>query len=53
MPRAMMTENADGPALTLFDENDRIRIEVDAFKAGPQISIYDKSKKRTVVAFSN
>lgn len=53
LPRAMMTENADGPSLTLFDEDARIRIEVDALKPGPQISIYDKDRKRTVVAFSN
>jgi hypothetical protein len=52
-PRAMMTENANGPSLTLFDEDARIRIEVDALKPGPQISIYDKARKRTVVAFSD
>jgi hypothetical protein len=52
-PRALVTEHTNGPSLTLFDEADRIRIEVDALTAGPQISIYDKNRKRTVVAFSN
>ncbi len=53
LPRAIMSEDANGPSLTLFDEADKIRIVLDAGRAGPQISIYDKNRKRTVVAFSN
>jgi hypothetical protein len=52
-PLAIMTEHGKGPAFTLFDEESRIRIELDALNSGPQISIYDKDRKRTVVAFSN
>jgi hypothetical protein len=52
-PRATMGEHADGPAFTLFDEDDKLRVAANAKGQATQIAIYDKNTKRIWVVPSN
>ncbi len=45
-PRATIKQSADGPSLSLFDEDDKLRIAVVAKGQATQIAIYDKNTKR-------
>lgn len=49
-PRASITEGLKGPYLALFDEDDKLRVAVDASNRSPTITIYDaRLKKRWTV----
>jgi hypothetical protein len=52
-PRATMGEHADGPAFTLFDEDDKLRVAAVAKGQSTQIAIYDKDTKRIWVVPTN
>ncbi|MGD0790139.1 MAG: hypothetical protein ABR920_00085 [Terriglobales bacterium] len=52
-PRATMKESANGPAITLFDEGDKLRVAVLARGEATQIAIYDKDTKRIWVVPTN
>jgi hypothetical protein len=52
-PRATMGEHADGPAFTLFDEDDKLRVAAVAKTQTTQIAIYDKNTKRIWVVPTN
>jgi len=54
-PRATINESANGPALSLFDEDDKLRIAMvaRAQAQATQIAIYDKNTKRIWVVPTN
>jgi hypothetical protein len=52
-PRAILKESTNGPALSLFDENSKLRITATARGDASQIAIYDKSTKRIWVVPTN
>jgi hypothetical protein len=52
-PRALMSEHEDGPAVSLFDEGDKLRVAMVAKGAATQIAIYDKNTKRIWVVPTN
>jgi hypothetical protein len=52
-PRALIGEHADGPAFSLFDEDDKLRVAAVAKRQTTQIAIYDKDTKRIWVVPGN
>jgi hypothetical protein len=48
-----MSEHANGPSLTLFDEDAKLRMLVHAENQAPQIIIYDKATKKVWVVPAN